>query len=117
MCILNEMIMADWIDVIAESALDKGEYVLVDINGTDVAVFNLKGEYYAYVDVCPHDGGELASGDIIGDEIICPRHGARFCLKTGQVECPPAYENLVAYPIRVEEGRIQIADEAISLNN
>ena len=46
-----------------------------------------------------------------GDEIICPRHGARFCVKTGAVKCAPAYEDIATFPIRIEQGRLQVRDD------
>jgi len=72
--------MSDWQDVMAESALAEGENTVVDVDGTDVAIFKIDGQCYAISDVCSHDGGEIASGTVEGDEIICPRHGARFCI-------------------------------------
>jgi len=103
--------MAEWINVVAQQALADRKHVLVDVNGTDVAVFNLGGEFYAIADVCSHDGTEIASGPLEGDEIICPRHGARFCIKTGEAKCSPAYENVPVYAVRVEDGNIQVADQ------
>ncbi len=102
--------MTDWIDVIADESLANGDHVVVDVDGTEVAVFKLDGQCYAIEDVCTHDGGELASGELEGDEIVCPRHGARFCVKTGEVKCAPAYENLVCFPLRVIDGKIQVKD-------
>lgn len=105
--------MTEWIDVAAVSALAAGEHLVVDVDGDDVAVFNVGGEFYAIADVCTHDGAEIASGELDGDEIVCPRHGARFCVKTGQVKCAPAYENVATFPVRVIEGRVQVrADKA-----
>lgn len=102
--------MADWIKVIAANALAEGENVVVDVDGTDVAVFNIEGQFYAIEDVCTHDGAEIAGGRLEGDEIICPRHGARFCVKTGAVKAPPAYEDVACFPVRVENGQIQVRD-------
>jgi 3-phenylpropionate/trans-cinnamate dioxygenase ferredoxin subunit len=84
---------------------------VVDVDGVMVAVFNFDGEYYAIEDVCTHDGGELASGDREGEEIVCPRHGARFNIKTGEVTAPPAYEAVATFPVRVHAGKIQVRDE------
>ena len=100
--------MAEWVDVIAVSALAIGENIVVDVDGVDVAVFNLDGEFYAIEDVCTHDGGEITSGIVEGCEIVCPRHGARFCIKTGKVESPPAYEDIVSFLVRVSNGRIEV---------
>lgn len=102
--------MSDWIDVCATSALAANENIIVDIDGAEVAVFNIKGLFYAIEDVCTHDGAEIASGELDGDEIVCPRHGARFCVKTGEVKCAPAYENVDTFPIQIKDGRIQIRD-------
>ena len=102
--------MAEWVDVCGQNALADGENVIVDVDGIDVAVFRIDGGYYALEDVCTHDGAEIASGEIQGDEIICPRHGARFCIKTGAVKTPPAYEDIVCFPVRIENGRVQVKD-------
>jgi 3-phenylpropionate/trans-cinnamate dioxygenase ferredoxin component len=103
--------MSEWISVIEQTGLAEGEHVIVDLDGTDVAVFNIDGQFYAIEDVCTHDGAELASGDLDGDEIICPRHGARFCVKTGAVKSPPAYEDIACFPVRIENGQVQVRDE------
>jgi 3-phenylpropionate/trans-cinnamate dioxygenase ferredoxin subunit len=103
--------MSDWQDVMNESALHEGENTVVDVDGTDVAIFKISGQCYAIADQCSHDGGEIASGTVDGDEIICPRHGARFCIKTGEVTAPPAYEAIDCFPIRIEQGRIQVRDK------
>jgi len=102
--------MTDWIDVCAASALADNENVIVDVDGTEVAIFKIDGQFFAIEDVCTHDGAEIASGELDGDEIICPRHGARFCVKTGAVKCAPAYEAVETFPVRVEEGQLQIRD-------
>ncbi|MGR9106505.1 MAG: non-heme iron oxygenase ferredoxin subunit [Gammaproteobacteria bacterium] len=103
--------MAEWIDVIQARAFAEGERVIVDVAGSDVAVFNLNGSYYAIEDICTHDGMELSSGEREGDQIICPRHGARFCIKNGKALTPPAYEDLHCFPLRVENGMIQVRDD------
>ena len=103
--------MSDWVDVAPEGSLANGEHVVVDVDGVDVAVFMIDGHYYAVEDACTHDGAEIASGRLDGCEIICPRHGARFCLKTGKVLSPPAYEDLATFSTRVRDGRIQVRDE------
>jgi 3-phenylpropionate/trans-cinnamate dioxygenase ferredoxin subunit len=102
--------MSDWIDAVDENALANGENIVVDVDGTDVAIFKIDGKFYAIEDVCTHDGAEIASGRLEGDEIICPRHGARFCVKTGEVKSPPAYENIDCFPVRIENGKVQVRD-------
>lgn len=103
--------MSEWIDVVAVDGLADGENVIVDVDGSEVAVFKIDGHFYAIEDVCTHDGAEIASGELDGDEIICPRHGARFCVKTGEVKCAPAYENIDTFPLQIVDGRVQIRDD------
>lgn len=102
--------MSDWVNVIAATALADGEHTVIEVDGTEIAVFNLGGEFYAIEDVCTHDGAEIASGELEGNEIICPRHGARFCIKTGAVKSPPAYEAVAIFPTRIENGMLQVRD-------
>lgn len=103
--------MSEWIDVVAAEALADGENVIVDVDGCDVAVFKIDGQFYAIEDVCSHDGAEIASGELDGDEIVCPRHGARFCVRTGEVKCAPAYEDIATFPLRIVDGRVQVRDD------
>jgi 3-phenylpropionate/trans-cinnamate dioxygenase ferredoxin subunit len=103
--------MPDWIDVAFEDSLAEGDHVVADLDGMEVAVFKLDGQYYAVEDACTHDGAEIASGRLEGCEIVCPRHGARFCLKTGKVLKAPAYEDITCFPVRVENGVIQVRDD------
>jgi len=102
--------VAEWIDVTAADALSPGDFEVVESGDTLIAVFNINGEFHAIEDICTHDGEELTGGPVEGDEIICPRHGARFCLRTGAALTPPAYEDVTVFPVRVENGRIQVRD-------
>ncbi len=103
--------MNNWIDVCDATTLANNENIIVDVDGDDVAIFRIDGEFYAIADVCTHDGAEIASGELDGDEIVCPRHGARFCVKTGTVKCAPAYEDVGTFPVRIEKGRLQVMDD------
>lgn len=105
------ILMSEWLNVARVSELPDREWRTVERGNTYVAVFNLGGEYFAIEDVCTHDGGDLASGWMEGDEIVCPRHGAHFCVKTGEVRSPPAYEDVAVVPVRVQDGMIQVKRE------
>lgn len=100
--------MGRWFDVANIDDFAPGSRHVVDVDGTNVAVFNFGGEYYAVKDECPHDGGVLSNGKLDGEVIICPRHGARFSIKTGAVLGPPAYEDLATFPVRVAQGMVQV---------
>src|SRR6478736_5251631 len=103
--------MTNWIRVCARSELLPGEFKIVWDGDVAIAVFNVDGELYAIEDVCTHDGGELAGGEIHGYEIECPRHGARFDLRTGAARCPPAYEPTAVFPVKVEDGVVFTRDD------
>lgn len=103
--------MTEWTDVAGVDELAPGDYRVVDVDGVQVAVFNLDGGFHAIEDVCTHDGGELTGGSVEGDVIECPRHGARFCLRTGAALAPPAYEPVSVLPVRVADGRVQVRDD------
>jgi 3-phenylpropionate/trans-cinnamate dioxygenase ferredoxin subunit len=103
--------MPDWITVAAAGDIAPGSCRVVDADGTRIAVYNLDGEFHAIEDVCTHDGGELASGQVEGGEVICPRHGARFCIRTGDALSAPAYEPTAKLPVRVENGVVQVRDD------
>jgi 3-phenylpropionate/trans-cinnamate dioxygenase ferredoxin subunit len=103
--------MSDWVSVARAGELAPGQWKSVDVDGAQVAVFNLDGRYYAIEDVCTHDGGQLTGGSIEGAEIICPRHGARFCIKTGAALTAPAYEATATFPVRLENGVIEVRDD------
>jgi 3-phenylpropionate/trans-cinnamate dioxygenase ferredoxin subunit len=100
--------MAEWIDVAKVDELTPGNRKIIATDVAEIAVFNLDGEFFAIEDVCTHDGGELASGVCDGDQIICPRHGARFCIRSGKVLTPPAYEDIETFPVRIDQGVVQI---------
>jgi len=104
--------MAEWVDVAPVNELAPGSRKVISTEIGPIAVFNLDGDFFAIADICTHDGGELASGACEGDQIICPRHGSRFCIKTGKVLTPPAYEDVETFPVQVERGVIQIDIDA-----
>ena len=103
--------MSDWVTVARAGELAPGQWKSVDVDGAQVAVFNLDGQYYAIEDVCTHDGGQLTGGSVEGAEIICPRHGARFCIRTGAALTAPAYEATATFPVRIENGVVEVRDD------
>jgi 3-phenylpropionate/trans-cinnamate dioxygenase ferredoxin subunit len=90
---------------VAQTAdIPPGEREVFDVEGYYIAVFNVGGTYYAIEDVCTHDDGPLADGELDGYEIECPRHGARFDIRTGKVLSMPAVIDVPWFPVRVEGG-------------
>ncbi|MDE1924396.1 MAG: non-heme iron oxygenase ferredoxin subunit, partial [Gammaproteobacteria bacterium] len=75
-------------------SLAEGQAISVAAGGRFIAIARSGGEVFAVDDVCTHDGAELTGGTVEHGEIVCPRHGARFCLRTGRALTPPAYEDV-----------------------
>lgn len=88
--------------------LPAGERWLVDIGSLPIVVFRVGNDYYAIGDVCTHDNGPLGDGDLADYEVICPRHGARFDIRTGEATALPAVESTPWYPTRVVDGSLEI---------
>lgn len=98
----------EFVAVASENEVRNGERILLEIDGQGIALFNIAGEFFAIADVCSHDDGPVAEGELEAYEIICPRHGARFDLRTGKALTLPAVVDIPAYPVRVEGGEILI---------
>jgi 3-phenylpropionate/trans-cinnamate dioxygenase ferredoxin subunit len=91
--------------------LKNAERVYVKLGEKLVTVFNIAGDYYAIDDVCTHDGWSLYEGEISDHQVICPRHHARFDVRTGKViENPPDAEiaPISTYPIKIEKGILYV---------
>jgi 3-phenylpropionate/trans-cinnamate dioxygenase ferredoxin component len=97
-----------WIDAGPAEALAEGEIRSLAVGRRVVAVTRSGDEYFAVEDVCTHDGSELTGGGVEGDEIICPRHGARFSLRTGEALSPPAYEPIRVFATKIDGGRLWV---------
>ncbi|MBZ0291105.1 MAG: non-heme iron oxygenase ferredoxin subunit [Anaerolineae bacterium] len=100
--------MSEFVTVGTTDELQPGENFVVEIGSQWVAVFNVDGQFYAIRDVCTHDDGPLADGTLFGCEIECPRHGARFDVRTGEVTAPPALLPVPTYKVRIEGDEIQV---------
>lgn len=103
--------MSQWTRICARSELLPGEHRVAEVDGAMVAVFNVDGEIYAIEDVCTHDGAELTGGPFTGHTIECPRHGARFDVRTGEVLRGPAWSPISRFPIRIENDAIWSRDD------
>ncbi len=86
----------------------QGERIFIEIDHKPIVIFCLGGEFYATGDICTHDGGAIGEGEIEGDEIICPRHGARFNIRTGDAVSLPAVTGIPVYPIRIVDEFLEI---------
>ena len=112
---MSEFIRVASVDEIA----DPGRK-LFDLDDRLLVLFHVGGQFYCLDDVCTHDGGPLGEGRLDGFEVACPRHGARFDIRTGVAKTMPATENTVSYPVKVEGGEVFVrltADDASGAAN
>jgi 3-phenylpropionate/trans-cinnamate dioxygenase ferredoxin subunit len=94
---------------LAEAAdVASGQVKVYEVQGRRIALCNVDGTFYAIDDVCTHDGGPLDQGELDGHQIECPRHGARFDVRSGRVLALPAVMPVRSYPVRVEDGVVKV---------
>ncbi len=103
--------MADFIAVAKTNDVKPGQMKVFTVNGKRVLIANLEGTFFATQDLCTHDGGSLADGELVDGEIECPRHGARFEVKTGRVTALPAMFPIKTFPVQVSGENLQVAIE------
>jgi metal-sulfur cluster biosynthetic enzyme/nitrite reductase/ring-hydroxylating ferredoxin subunit len=101
--------MQDFQRVIEVGELADPGKTLVEIDGEMIALFHVGGEYFALDDVCTHDGGPLADGDLVDHTIACPRHGAKFDIRTGGALTMPAVRATRAHRVKLEDGGVWVA--------
>lgn len=97
-----------YVAVAATGELGNGQRKILEIDGLPVALFNIAGEYFAIADICSHDDGPVAEGELKDHTIECPRHGAHFDIRNGKVLSLPAIVDIPAYPVRIEGDEILI---------
>jgi nitrite reductase/ring-hydroxylating ferredoxin subunit len=100
--------MADFVKVANTSEIEPGQARRVTVEGKDIALFNVDGQFFALDNTCTHRGGPLAEGQLSGHEVTCPWHGAMFDIKTGKVLGPPAQRAVTRYGVRVTGTDIEV---------
>ena len=100
--------MSDYAKVADEREIAEGQARVFEAGDSRVVLCKVQGKCYAIADVCTHDGGPLGEGDLDGYEIICPRHGARFDVRTGAVLAFPAIMPVESYPVKIESGNVLV---------
>jgi 3-phenylpropionate/trans-cinnamate dioxygenase ferredoxin component len=101
--------MSSFVKVASRAELPPGGKKLVEVDGRAIAVFHCDGGFYAIDDICTHDGGPLAEGELFGCEIECPRHGARFDVRTGRPLCMPAIEPVATHATEVRGDDVYVS--------
>ena len=94
--------MSEFVKIASKDDLSEGEMKLVELDDRLVILFRVDEQFYCLDDVCTHDGGTLSDGELKGCEIECPRHGARFDVRTGDALSMPATQATVAHEVQVD---------------
>jgi 3-phenylpropionate/trans-cinnamate dioxygenase ferredoxin subunit len=94
--------MSDYEKVATLDEVPAGGRKSVVFDDRAVLVLRIGSEVYAVEDVCSHDGQPLTEGPVQGTTIECPRHGARFDVRSGRPLCMPAVEPIATYEVKVQ---------------
>jgi 3-phenylpropionate/trans-cinnamate dioxygenase ferredoxin component len=94
--------MAEFVKVATVSSVPDPGRVIVAVDDRVVVLFHVDGKFYCIDDVCTHDGGPLGEGPFEGHQVACPRHGARFDIRTGKALTMPATQDTVVHEVKVE---------------
>ena len=98
--------------IATKSDIPAGTVQVFEVDGRSLCVANLDGQhFYAIDNLCTHDGGPLGEGRLANGTVECPRHGARFDLKTGAVRALPAVRPVRTYPVTIEGEEVSVEVE------
>ena len=98
----------EYLDIAPASELPNGERLFVEVESKSLVIFNIADQYFAIGDICSHDDGPVGDGDLEGFNVVCPRHGGEFDVRTGKAVQLPAIVDIPAYPVKVVDGMIQV---------
>ena len=98
----------EYLDIVPASELPNGERLFVEVESKSIVIFNIADQFFAIGDICSHDDGPVGDGDLEGLNVVCPRHGGEFDVRTGKAVQLPAVVDIPAYPVRVMDGMIQV---------
>ncbi len=101
----------EFVEIAPASELPNGVRLFVELGDKPIVIFNIAGQLFAIGDICTHDDGPLGDGMIEGHNIVCPRHGAEFDVRTGKAVQMPAVIDIPAYPVQVRDGNIFVGIE------
>lgn len=102
------MAVGEWTEVGQIGDIAPGTARRVEVGGEPVAIWSVEGRLYATADICTHEEASLSEGELWGEIIECPLHGAQFDVRTGEVLSLPAIFPLATYPVKVENGVLYV---------
>ena len=101
--------MTDYFKVAQSNELDEGELIAIEVDGEPVCLAKVNGCIYAFTDNCTHISGPLNEGELDGEVLTCPWHGAQFNITTGKVLRGPARQDIATYPVRIEDNAVFVS--------
>jgi len=106
--------MSDFVVVAKANEIEEGVVKVVRVGDAPIGVTKVEGEFFAFADVCTHDGGPVAEGELDEYRIECPRHGAKFDIRTGKAKQLPAVVPIPIYAVKVEGDTVFVSKKPIS---
>ncbi|MFO1022682.1 MAG: non-heme iron oxygenase ferredoxin subunit, partial [Planctomycetales bacterium] len=103
--------MSEFVSVATVGEIQPGSRKSVIVDDRAVLVIRVGDNYFAIEDICSHDGQPLTDGKLQEEQIECPRHGARFDLKSGRPMCMPATEPIATFAVKVDQNQILVGPE------
>jgi nitrite reductase/ring-hydroxylating ferredoxin subunit len=94
--------MSKLVKVAETKEVPPGTGKVVEVEGRSIALFNVTGAFHAIDNTCTHQGGPLGEGELAGEVVTCPWHGAQFNVTTGEVLAPPAQTGVRSFPVKVQ---------------
>lgn len=90
------------------SQMEDGKIYSIAKKYKDIALVRRSDRVFAFDDLCSHDGGSISEGEVVEDKVVCPRHQAEFCLRSGEALCMPATEKIAVYPVRIIGDNVEV---------
>ena len=100
--------MAEFVAVAKVAEVSDPGKLTVEVDDEIVVVCHIGGEWFCIDDICTHDGGPLGDGPLCGHEIACPRHGAKFDVRSGKALTMPATQDTLAHEVKIEGDQVLV---------
>jgi 3-phenylpropionate/trans-cinnamate dioxygenase ferredoxin subunit len=110
----EEIVIDDFVEVAKASEIEEGVVKVVRVGDAPIGLTKVEGEFFAFADVCTHDDGPVAEGELDEYTIECPRHGAKFDIRTGRVLQLPAVVPIPVYAVKIDGDMVQVSKRAVS---
>jgi len=94
----------EYLKIASKEELEGEDRILLEIDNKEILLVQHEGSFFAVENVCSHDGAPLGDAHIEDGEIVCPRHGARFNLNSGEATALPAVVGIPVYRVKIEDG-------------